>query len=124
MQSPVQLSFRGLPRSGAITAEIHSRVERLEHLFGPLVRCHVVVEVRQQQGRKGNLHGLSIEASLPRIDVVRSHDVEHDYAHENVYVAIRDTFNAVARELEDRIQRQRANERHPKLANSSVPFSK
>lgn len=107
MQTPVDVTFRGLSRSGAITAEVHSRVERLEHLFGPLTRCHVVLEVRPHPHRRGNVHRVSIEVLLPGIDLVSSHDCAERHEHENVYVAIRDTFNALARELQSRVNKAR-----------------
>ena len=117
MQTPVQITFRGLPRSGPVTAEIHSRVERLEHLFGAFTRCHVVIEVRNHNHRKGNIHCVSIEAMLPGFDLVASRDSGENHDHENVYVAIRDTFNALGRELQNRVKKKRTVARkseHPR----------
>lgn len=119
MQTPVQITFRGLPRSGPVTAEVHSRVERLEHLFGPLTRCHVVIEVCHHNHRKGNIHSVSIEAMLPGTDLVASRDSGENHDHENVYVAIRDTFNALGRELQNRLKKKRTTTRKSEHPRSS-----
>lgn len=119
MQTPVQITFRDLSRSGPITAEVHSRVERLEHLFGALTRCHVVLQARPHSHRRGNVHGVSIEVTLPGGETVSSRDCGENHEHENVYVAIRDTFNALARELQSRFKKKRQLQPKSELPRSS-----
>jgi cold shock CspA family protein len=50
-----------------------------------------------------------VDLKLPGHDIVVGRDPEAHHAHEDVYVAIRDTFDAVRRLLEDRVRKDRGD---------------
>ena len=44
MQIPLEITFRDMPHLAAVEAEIREKAAGLEHLFGKLTSCRVVVE--------------------------------------------------------------------------------
>ena len=44
MQTPLQITFRDMPVSGAVETKIRERAETLDRFFPNIVACHVVVE--------------------------------------------------------------------------------
>jgi len=107
MQLPLQITFRGLSSSEAVEAKVRERASKLEHLFGRITSCRVVIEAPHHQHRKGGLFGVSIELAIPEGQIVANRDPGQDHAHEDVYVAIRDAFDAVSRKLQDSVKRRR-----------------
>lgn len=107
METPLQINFRDIDPSPAIEADIRDKVERLERYFGRIISCRVVVEARHRHQRKGKLYGVRIELGLPGKDVVVNRAGPQDHAHEDVYVAIRDAFDAAKRQMQDRVREAR-----------------
>jgi hypothetical protein len=50
---------------------------------------------------------VKVDLQVPSGQLVVSREPGHDHAHEDVYVALRDAFNAAVRQLEDYVRRQR-----------------
>ena len=102
MQVPLQITYRNMESSEALEAEIHKRINKLAKRFEQLVSCRVVVEAPPQHRRKGGLYKIRIDMTCPegKMAVNREPPVEH-HAHEDVYVALRDAFDAAKRRLED-----------------------
>lgn len=109
MELPLQITFRDIDPSPAIEAAVRKRVESLERFFDRITRCRVVVEAQHHHQRKGRLFHVSVELGLPGDGVVvsREHHLAHE--HEDVYVAIRDAFNAARRVVEDHARRFRGD---------------
>jgi ribosomal subunit interface protein len=101
MRLPLQITFRGMDPSPAVEAAIRERAERLDRFFGRIMSCHVVVEAPHRHSRKGKLYSVRIDMKVPRGEIAVSRNGPKDHAHEDVYVAIRDAFDAARRRLED-----------------------
>ena len=101
MDIPLQISFRNLDRSDSIEARVRERVERLEKRYGRLTSCRVMVEAPERRHHKGKLYHVRIEMGVPGKELVVSRHPGKKHAHEDVYVAVRDAFNAAERQLED-----------------------
>jgi cold shock CspA family protein/ribosome-associated translation inhibitor RaiA len=95
--------------SPAVEARIRERAARLEHLFDRVTSCRVVVEARHHHHHKGNLYGVRIDLRVPGEEIFVGRAGPLDHAHEDVYVAIRDAFDAAARRLEDHARRFRGD---------------
>jgi ribosomal subunit interface protein len=107
MQIPVQVTFRNMDPSEAIEANVRKKAGKLERFFDRIVSCRVVVEAPHRRHHKGKLYNLRINLSVPGKDIAVTHKGPKNHAHEDVYVAIRDAFNAAARQLEDHARKQR-----------------
>jgi len=112
MQVPLQISFRDMAPSPAIEARIREKAARLERFFDRIIGCRVIVEEKNRHQRKGKLYNVRVEVTVPGKDVFVGHVGPQDHAHEDVYVAIRDAFDAVRRRLEDYERRRRGDVKH------------
>ena len=86
--------------SEAVETRIREKVEWLERSYDRLIGAHVVVEQPHHHARKGGLYHVTIELRVPGGDPIVAGKPHHDdQGHEDVYVAIRDTFDAARRLL-------------------------
>lgn len=109
MQIPLQISFRNMDPSPAVEARIREKAAKLERFYDRIVGCKVVVEAPHRHQRKGKLYGVHIDVSVPGKDIFVRHAGPQNQAHEDVYVAIRDAFDAASRLLEDHVRRMRGD---------------
>ena len=101
MDAPLELSFRNMDPSEAVEAKVRERVDKLETFFGRINACRVVVEAPHRHHRKGKIYHVRIEIGVPGRTLIVDRDPGKHHAHEDVYVAIRDAFDAARRQLED-----------------------
>ncbi len=101
MPIPLQITFRDMDPSDAVRARIQEHADKLAQLNNRLMSCRVVVEAPHRHHRKGKIYHVSIDAKVPGTEIAVNRDPSENHAHEDVYVAIRDAFNALARRLED-----------------------
>lgn len=107
MDIPVQITFRHMDPSSAIEAELHEKVNKLKHFYDSIVSCRVVIEAPHRHHHTGRVYHVSIELLVPGGQIIVNKEPEMNHAHEDVYVAIRDAFDAAKRGLEDYAQKQR-----------------
>jgi len=109
MQVPLQVSFRNMPPSPAVEADIREKATKLEEFYDRITSVRVVVETPHRQHRQGKLFHVRIDVRVPgRELVVRREPAEHR-AHEDVHAAVRDAFDAAKRRLEDYVRETRRN---------------
>jgi len=95
--------------SATVEVKIRERVEQLERFYPHIISCRVVIEAHHKHHHQGNLYHARVDLKVPDTEIVVSRDPGEHHAHEDVYVAIRDAFDAVARRLEDHARRQRGD---------------
>jgi cold shock CspA family protein/ribosome-associated translation inhibitor RaiA len=103
MQQTAKVSFRGVEPSEAVEARVRERIDRLARTRGSdrIDRCEVVIEAPHHHKHKGELYAVSIRMHAPGHDLIIDHARPQDQAHEDVYVAVRDAFDAAERRIED-----------------------
>lgn len=104
MPIPIDVSFRNIEPSPAIEARIREKAAKLEQFFDRAISWKVVVEARHRHQHKGKLYNVRIHLALPGQDLLVGHEHKLDHAHEDVYVAIRDAFDALGRQIQDRVR--------------------
>lgn len=109
MQLPLQIVFRNMEPSPAIEAKVRERADKLERFAERIMSCRVAVEERHRHHRQGNLFHVRIDVKLPGTEIVANREPAEHHAHEDVYVAIRDAFDAVQRQLEDHVRLRRGD---------------
>lgn len=107
MQLPLQVTFRHMETSEALLADIEEKAAKLDRFSDHIMACRVVVEAPHQHHHKGNLYRIAIDLTVPGGEIVASRSADEHHAHEDVYVAVRDAFNAVQRQLEDFVTKQK-----------------
>ena len=102
MQVPLQITFRNMESSEAVETDVRKRVDKMNRRHAEIISCRVVVEAPLQHHRKGGLFKVRIDITCPeaKLEINREPSSEH-HAHEDVYVALRDAFNAADRKLEE-----------------------
>ena len=115
MQLPLQVTYRGMESSVALDAAVRERAGKLEQFHPRIVSCRVVIEQparHQQQGKPFVVH---VDLKVPGGEIA----VNRDH-HEDVFVALRDAFDAARRKLEDYAREQRGDVKHHEPTQSGT----
>jgi ribosomal subunit interface protein len=96
MRIPLQITIRGIEHSEALETHIRDKVNKLEEFFARIMSCRVVVEVPHKHHHQGKQFNVRVDLGVPGSEIV----VNRDHA-EDVYVALRDAFDAAKRQLEE-----------------------
>jgi len=108
MPVPLQVTFRKMPPSPYVRARIKERADKLIRLHDPIIACRVVVEAPHRHHHKGKLYEIAVEVKLPGANLTSHHNPGGRHSHEDVYVAVRDAFDAVERQIQDFARRRGA----------------
>lgn len=101
MPNQLQITLHGVTRSEALEEQIRRRAARLERVHGAITSCRVVVEHPHQHRHQGGHFVVRLHIGVPGGEIVVNHDRSED-----VYIAVRDAFDAARRQLEDHVQRR------------------
>ncbi len=107
MQSPLQVSFHQIDHSDAVEDFVEKKVEKLERYCDRIIGCKVAVDRPPHHHHKGNPFHVRLEVSVPGDTIVINRDPGDREAHGDVYVVLRDAFDAAQRKLEDYARMQR-----------------
>lgn len=107
MELPLQISFREIEPSPAIAARIRKKAARLERFFPHIMSCRIVVEAPHRRHREGKLYQVSLDLTVPGGEIAVNRDGPMNHAHEDLHVAIRDTFDTAVRQLKEHARRLR-----------------
>lgn len=105
MQVPLEITFHGVPHSDAVATRVREKTSKLEQLCSQIISCRVVVEAEHHHQHQGNLFHVRIDLNVPNKHIVVSREHHDKQAHEDVYVALRDAFDAARRQLENYVGR-------------------
>lgn len=108
MPAWLQVTFRNVDAPPTVEAKIRERARELEQFFDRIVSCRVVIEAPNRR-RHGDLFHIRVDLKIPGKEIVVKRDPPEHHAHEDIYVAVRDCFDAVRRQLEDYVRRRRGD---------------
>jgi ribosomal subunit interface protein len=102
MQVPLQITVRDMPHSDALDARIREKAAKLSEFDPNITSCRVTVEESRKHHRQGRHFQVAVDVRVPGKELVanRSHD-------EDVYVALRDAFDAMKRQVEENLRVKR-----------------
>lgn len=109
---PIEIKFRNMPSSDFVYNNIFENAEKLERFYHRITSCHVVVSAPHHKHTKGKIYHVWILLSVPGRTIVVNRASDLDSSHEDIYIAIRDAFEAVTRQLEDHVRRRRGVKKH------------
>jgi len=116
MQRPLQINFKDIPHSDAVERHIREKVEKLELFYPRMTGCRVTVELPHKHHHQGKRYNVRLDLMVPGNTVAVNRDL-----HEDIYVALRDTFDAARRRLEDYGRQQRGDVKtHGELAYGRI----
>jgi ribosome-associated translation inhibitor RaiA len=115
---PVQTTFRNMDASPAVAARVQEEAAKLDKYFDRITSCRVIVGAPHRHHRRGEPFQIRIELGVPGKELVVTHEptLEHEEQgewhkhlevagpHKDVYVAIRDAFKAIRRQLQNYVR--------------------
>jgi cold shock CspA family protein len=103
MSAQLRIDSRNIVLPASITKRINRRVAKLEQVFNRITSCKLTVDGPQGLPRKGGQYSVKLDLSVPGKEIVITR-----HQAESLAVAIRRTFDAAQRRLEEysRIRRQ------------------
>ena len=105
----VEVRFHNMDPSAAVETAVREHAAKLERFTDQIVSCRVTVQGPQKHHQQGNLYGAMVDLRFRGGEVVASREPSAHQAHEDFYVALRDAFKAVRRQLQDRIRQRRGS---------------
>lgn len=117
---PLNVTFRHMDRSDALEQYIRERADELNQFFNQIMRCDVVVEEDHRRHAQGNLFHVRVDVTVPGKELVVRREPKEHHAHEDVYVAVRDAFDALRRQLEDYARKRTKHVKHHDLQPEGV----
>ena len=107
MQQPVQITFHGTDRSEAVELAVQEKVQRLGRFASDIMSCRVAIDLLQKHQQQGRPFGVRIDLRVAGRDLVANRA-----QNEDVYVALRDAFDDIRRQLEDVVRQRRGAVKH------------
>jgi ribosomal subunit interface protein len=107
MQKPLEITFRHMERSPALEAVVRERAQKLENFCDEIIGCQVMFEEPHRHHQQGNLYHVRIDLTVPGKEIVVKRSPDDEHAHEDAFVALRDAFDSVRRQLEDYVRIRR-----------------
>ena len=108
---PTRIHYLDSHGSEAVEVKIRARADRLSRFSDEIQKCDVWLESPHGHHRKGDLYGIRIRLTVPNEEI----EVRLQPETDDVYVAIREAFDAARRKLEDHERRRRAQVKaHPR----------
>jgi len=114
MEHPIQITFHGIPHSDAVETHIKEKVKKLELFCSHMIACKAIIETERKHKHQGHLFKIKLNITVPDKELAINHG-----AQEDLYVMLRDTFDAAKRQLEDYERRRRGNIKFHENTSSS-----
>jgi ribosomal subunit interface protein len=102
MKQPPQVRFNGLEPSDAVEAAARTKAEKLDRFHPDIMSCRVTIELSHKHQQQGRPFAVRIDVTVPDLELTVDRVQDED-----VYVALRDAFDDMTRQLDDSLQRIR-----------------
>jgi ribosome-associated translation inhibitor RaiA/cold shock CspA family protein len=112
MDLPLEIAFHNLDTSEPLEARIRERVAKMHRMFAHINSCRVVVEVPHRSPENPLEYHVRVETRVPERELVVSRDPGDRRAHFDPYIAVRDAFDAMERQLEQYSRKVRGDVKH------------
>lgn len=112
MNTPLEISFKGLDKSPVIEAKITERAAKLEKHFDRMTHCRVVVAAPNKHHHKGKTYEIKIDIGIPGgAPLIVTHESAVGQAQEDLKIALRDAFDAADRRLNEIVDKKNSASR-------------
>ena len=103
MTIPVQITFRHMESSDAVETRVRELADHLGVFSDKIASCRVVVDSPHRHHHQGKVFNVKVQLAMPGEDVVVDMERPDRDGHEDVYVVIRDAFDAAKRQVQQRM---------------------
>tara|TARA_R110000772_G_scaffold195602_1_gene306285 strand:+ start:333 stop:728 length:396 start_codon:yes stop_codon:yes gene_type:complete len=111
MVSDTKVVFRGIDHSDAVAEAVQKRLDKLERFSDEIQSLRVTLDSPHNHHHKGKVFHVGVEAVIPNHDILVNHDQHDKQTHADIYIAIRDAFNALERQIKGVYAKQRHQDR-------------
>jgi ribosomal subunit interface protein len=109
MKQPLQVSFLGMDPSPALESAAREKAAKLDQFCPDIMSCRVAIELKHKHRHQGRHFAVRIDLTVPGRELAVDR-VEH----EDVYVALREAFDDMRRQVEDEVRLVRGKQKtHP-----------
>ena len=109
MQLPLQITFRHMATSAAVEDHIREQMAYLEQHYDQITGCRVVIDAPPAHRNKGAPFSVHIDLTVPGRELFVNSARDNRTAHTDVYIAIRDAFEALKSQLDEHTRRRRGD---------------
>ena len=109
MDMPLEIIWHHIERSDALEARIRERVDKLHRYFDHINSVHVSVDMPHRSQHNAHDYHITVEVRVPGTELVVSRDPGDKRAHYDPFIAVRDAFDAMDRQVEAFSQRVRGD---------------
>ena len=102
MKLPVDIRFLGLAPSPAVENTVREKVRHIDGFCPDIMAWRVTIEQEHKHQHQGRPFGVRIDVTLPGHELTVNRQ-----QHEDVYVALRDAFDAMKRQVQETQQIRR-----------------
>ena len=106
---PLEIHFRHLAHSEALETHIRHQVDKLGKFHPSLHNGHVTIEQLHRHHTQGNHFHVRMGVKVPGHELIADRQPDQNHAYTDVYVAIRDAFDAMRRQLEELVRHQQGH---------------
>jgi ribosomal subunit interface protein len=101
MKLPLQVTFRDINSSTAISEHVKRRADKLDQFCDRIMSCRVAIEAPDRHTHRGNKqYHVRIDVKAPGVELVSSRTPQ-DVLESNLHAIIDDSFDDMERQLED-----------------------
>lgn len=98
-----RITYKNIPPSAALSVAITDNAERLAEMCERISHLRVSVEAVNPGHRKGVQYHVHIELGIPGKALFVSRDADENRANEDAYMAVREAFRAMKRQLAEHL---------------------
>ncbi|MCB1664260.1 MAG: ribosome-associated translation inhibitor RaiA [Pseudomonadales bacterium] len=99
MSNEFQVVFHNIDQSPALIENVNKRIEKLQRFSNDIIGGRVVLDSPHNNHHKGKVFSVTLEIHTSTKEVIVRQGQHDKPAHEDIYVAVRDAFNAAERQL-------------------------
>lgn len=106
MKQPLEIRFIGMEPSDAVEAAARRKADKLDRFRPDIMACRITIQLAEKHQHQGRPFAVRVDVTVP------DHELSVDRVHdEDVYVALREAFDDMKRQLEDSVRRVRGQEK-------------
>lgn len=116
MKQPLEIRFIGMEATPAIESAAQRKAGKLDQFRPDIMACRVTVQLRDKHRHQGKSFAVRVDVTVP------DHELSVDRVHdEDVYVALREAFDDMKRQLQDSVRRVQGQvKEHPVALHGEV----
>ena len=122
MQVPPEITYRGVEKTAALDSLIHNKVDKLEEACDHIMSCQVAVEKIHESPDHGSPYRVRVDVTVPPgHEITADKNPSEPVQYVPLDAVIRDTFDAVRRQLVELVDRQQGRTKaHPEQSVGGI----